>query len=164
MDPFRYNSIAAWWHTCDPWLVDSCGRLGFVLARPMAFYKKSANPFYALLVVTGIVFVVTACAYGVMSLTEVRNGQLAHAEVPPEGHPLNEWLKRHGDTALLSELGFLAVFTFGAIATDDLWQRRARAKGKKQQRLPLSNEHFAVQYIEEPQRYRGGEPPSRKDD
>jgi hypothetical protein len=30
----------------------------------------------------------------------------------------------HGTVALLTELGVLAVCTFGAIATDDYWQRR----------------------------------------
>lgn len=142
----------------------TCSRFGLVLARSMSSYKKSANPFYALLVVTGIVFVITACAYGVMSLTEVRNAQMAQADLPPDVHPLNAWLKRHGDMALLSELGFLAVFTFGAIATDDLWQRRARAKNKKQQNRSSSGEHFAVQYVDESKRYRTGEQRPRNEE
>jgi hypothetical protein len=33
----------------------------------------------------------------------------------------------YGDAALLTELGALAVFTVGAIATDDFWQRRKKS-------------------------------------
>jgi hypothetical protein len=43
-------------------------------------------------------------------------------------HPLMTWMSEHGDAALLTELGALAVCTFGAIATDDYWQRRDREK------------------------------------
>lgn len=92
----------------------------------MRDYRKSANPFYGLLVITGIVFVITATAYGVMALTEVHAAQQAQGNNPPR-HPLIAWMSRHGDTALLAELGFLAAFTFGAIGTDEFWQRRAAA-------------------------------------
>ena len=34
--------------------------------------KKSANPFYAVLIVAGLAFVVTAAAYGVMATRESR--------------------------------------------------------------------------------------------
>jgi hypothetical protein len=36
------------------------------------------------------------------------------------------WMSRHGEAALTIELVALAVFTFGAIGTDDYWQRRDR--------------------------------------
>jgi hypothetical protein len=39
-------------------------------------------------------------------------------------HPLMDWMSRHGEMALMSELGFLALFTFAAIGTDDFWQKR----------------------------------------
>jgi hypothetical protein len=32
-------------------------------------------------------------------------------------------MRESGETALLIELAFLALFTFGAIGTDDYWQR-----------------------------------------
>ena len=35
------------------------------------------------------------------------------------------WMDRHGNTALLAELALLGVCTFGAIGTDEYWQRRA---------------------------------------
>ena len=53
------------------------------------------------------------------------HAQRAAGDKPAARHPLNAWMARHGDTALLSELAFLAVFTFAAIGTDDFWQCRA---------------------------------------
>ena len=85
--------------------------------------KKSANPFYALLVVVGIVFVVTACCYGVMAVREAHGNTLVE---PAAADALMLWMAEHGNIALLSELALLGVFTFGAIATDDYWQRRRR--------------------------------------
>jgi hypothetical protein len=35
-------------------------------------------------------------------------------------------MRRHGEAALMIELAFLAAFTFGAIGTDEYWQRRAK--------------------------------------
>ncbi|HVT27857.1 MAG TPA: hypothetical protein VHE81_07560 [Lacipirellulaceae bacterium] len=94
--------------------------------------KKSANPFYALLVIAGLAFVVTATAYVVMAFREARPDEgrglaASSSAVSQVEHPLMVWMRHHGDAALLTELGFLAVFTFGAIGTDDFWQRRARA-------------------------------------
>ena len=86
--------------------------------------KKSANPFYALLIVAGLAFVVTATAYGVMAVRECPRRR--HGRSPSPTHPLMKWMHEHGDTALLTELALLAVCTFGAIGTDEYWQRRAR--------------------------------------
>jgi hypothetical protein len=95
-------------------------------------YKKTSNPFYALLVIAGLSFVITATAYVVMAFREARPVEeralaAASSAVSPVEHPLMLWMRHHGDAALLTELGFLAVFTFAAIGTDDYWQRRARA-------------------------------------
>jgi len=90
--------------------------------------RKFANPFYALLVVVGIAFVVTATAYGVMAF---RNTKALTTPAPQDGHPLMNWLNEHGNTLLMLELTLLAIGTCGAIATDDYWQRRAtRSKTK----------------------------------
>ena len=89
--------------------------------------KKSANPFYALLVIVGLTFVVTAAAYGVMAVREVR---AATSSEPVAEHALMKWMHEHGNTALLSELAILGVCTFGAIGTDDFWQRRATERAK----------------------------------
>ncbi len=92
---------------------------------------KSANPFYVLLIVAGMSFALTTTAYVVMAFREAH----AHAE-PSAGpavaasdeHPLMLWMRHHGNTALLSELGLLAICTFAAIGTDSYWQRRAELR------------------------------------
>jgi hypothetical protein len=93
--------------------------------------KKSANPFYVLLVIAGVSFAVTAMAYGVMAFRAARpreaNSQSAATSVTTaDEHPLMKWMSRHGEVTLLTELALLAVCTFAAIGTDDYWQRRSR--------------------------------------
>jgi hypothetical protein len=81
--------------------------------------KKWRNPFYALLIPTGLVFVVTGFAYSFMAFQVVNagsEGARLHAE-----HPLFAWLRTNGATAMLVELAVLAVLTVGAIATDSWW-------------------------------------------
>jgi hypothetical protein len=92
----------------------------------MRHSQKSKNPFYVLLVIAGVLFVVTATAYCVMAFRDARAVAAAHAQAPPADlHPLDRWMRQNGETALIMELAFLAVFVVGAIATDDYWQRRA---------------------------------------
>jgi hypothetical protein len=38
-----------------------------------------------------------------------------------------EWMREHGEMALVAELALLGIGTVGAIGTDDFWQRRTRA-------------------------------------
>jgi hypothetical protein len=95
-------------------------------------YRKSANPFYILLVVAGLMFAITATAYGVMAFRDARprNETVAMASTLPAStseHPLMQWMRRHGEVALLSELCALAICTFAAIGTDSFWQRRTQA-------------------------------------
>lgn len=85
--------------------------------------RKSSNPFYGLLVVVGVVFTVTACAYGVMT---VRGLKPDETEATPSG--LMTFLDRHGMPLLMGELGVLALTTFLAMATDDFWSRRGKAE------------------------------------
>jgi hypothetical protein len=86
---------------------------------------KSKNPFYALLVIVGLLFAVTATAYCVMAFREARPPAVAaDTETPAPRHPLVAWMHENGEAALLVELGFLAVFVVGAITTDNYWQRR----------------------------------------
>ncbi len=93
----------------------------------MRRYWKSANPFYILLVIVGVSFVLTAIAYGVMLWRQTAPPRTAaEAAAAVDAHPLLEWMNRHGDTALLVELSVLAASTLGAIGTDSFWQRRAK--------------------------------------
>jgi hypothetical protein len=100
-----------------------------IMARTIAVprSKKFANPFYSLLLVAGIAFALTATAYGVMAFREARPAAADAVQATTSvEHPLMNWMSQHGEAALTIELVALAIFTFGAIGTDDYWQRRAR--------------------------------------
>jgi hypothetical protein len=95
--------------------------------------QKFANPFYALLLMAGIAFVLTATTYGVMAFREARPAVAGEANAAAAEHPLMKWMSRHGEAALMAELAFLAVCTVGAIGTDDYWQRRAASQHRSTQ-------------------------------
>jgi hypothetical protein len=88
--------------------------------------RKAFNPFYLLLVVVGVAFCITASAFGLMALREVRGPQTfaAAEEGAADAHPLLALMQTHGMTILLVELGLLAAFTFAAIGTDQYWTNR----------------------------------------
>ena len=79
--------------------------------------QKPVNPFYVALVPAGIVFAVTACAYGVMT---VRGLDPHHAA----NDGLIRLMEQRGLVILVVELALLAVLTVAAIGTDDFWMRR----------------------------------------
>jgi hypothetical protein len=86
--------------------------------------SKVINPFYVLLVVTGVVFGMTALAYGVMAVI-ARHDPGAAMESIESGHGLVAVMDQHGNRVLLVELAVLAVATVLAIGTDGFWMRRA---------------------------------------
>ena len=113
--------------------------------------RSRTNPFYVLLVIFGIAFSLTACAYGVMAFRAVRVAEFASLQEPstidgrmdgrwsssleptsdrpatetPAGKSLLTFLDLHGAQLLGVELVLLAVATFGAIGTDGYWNRAA---------------------------------------
>ena len=80
------------------------------------------NPFYVLLLVAGVMFAITACAYGVMAFRTFHAASAA-ADAEPSG--LMRFLEGHGGTVMAWELAALAVATVGAIGTDQYWQPKA---------------------------------------
>ncbi len=90
----------------------------------MAKQREAFNPFYVILVVAGIAFAVSACAYGVMTFVGLRAAEAGQkpADLPS---PLFAFMNEHGEALLGGELLLLAVATVGAISTDRYWQRRA---------------------------------------
>lgn len=100
--------------------------------------KKSSNPFYAVLILAGLAFVVTAAAYGVMATRESR---AAVSGKPVEEHALMKWMHDHGDAALLGELAILGIAVFAAIGTDDYWQRRAARRKQDESPTPAITRH-----------------------
>lgn len=88
---------------------------------------KSKNPFYVLLVITGLAFALTATGYCVMAFRDARPPAVAEGTTTTT-HPLIAWMRQNGETALVVELAFLGVFVVGAIATDNYWQRRTNGQ------------------------------------
>ena len=87
--------------------------------------KKNFNPFYALLIVVGVAFCITAFAYGIMTLRGLQPADsLGGSE---SGKQLMHWIDQHGFALLMGELAALAVLTFSAIATDEYWTKRENA-------------------------------------
>lgn len=79
--------------------------------------QEGTNPFYAALLVLGIVFVITACLYGVMMVQTMQSGGL-----PPTG--VIAWMEANGTWLLGIETLLLGGLTFGAIGTDGYWTKK----------------------------------------
>ena len=105
----------------------------------MARIKSGTNPFYVLLVVVGILFVINVFAFYLMTY-QVSQPSLGAAELNGSefnrDHPLWTFLDAHGETMLWYELAALAVLTFAAIGTDEYWSHRAKRNNKHGQREP----------------------------
>lgn len=85
--------------------------------------SKFTNPFYPLLVVVGVVFCVTACAYGVMTVKGLQP-DTARQAATESGQQMMLWLDVNGFKLMMIELGLLAITTVSAIATDEFWERK----------------------------------------
>lgn len=94
----------------------------------MSGNSKVVNPFYIILVVTGILFTVTAIGFGIVVVRDVR--QLSPIGDPHAGSSLLAWLDAHGVLAMTVQLVILALCTVAAIGTDDFWTRRAQRRNK----------------------------------
>ena len=99
----------------------------------MSVRKKNrfGNPFYALLVIVGVFFCVTACAYGVMTV----RGLHANPSSSPAGDSLLRLMDRYGSQLLFGQIVVLSLFTFAAIGTDGYWERRGRKAKDEGQRM-----------------------------
>ena len=83
--------------------------------------RKPLNPFYAVLVVAGVTFALTAMMYGVMTVRSLDS----RADEPTG---IIAFMEQHGATLMTIELVVLATLTFAAIGTDDYWMRTAEKK------------------------------------
>jgi len=95
--------------------------------------RKPINPFYLLLLLAGIAFGITACAYGNMTVRQKHSGRSAagykYFEEKPTGPPanFNELVDRYGATAMIWEIVLLGIGTVGAIAYDQHLDKRTEA-------------------------------------
>ena len=83
----------------------------------MAPSRRRVNPFYVFTVLTGILFTITACVYGIMTIQQMNRVDLH------EANRLLHFMEQHGLLLIGVELAVLAVVTVGAIATDGFWER-----------------------------------------
>lgn len=95
---------------------------------------KNTNPFYSILLVVGVIFAITACAYGVMTVQLITPAQVSGGGA---SGGLVAFLDEHGMILMMAELAILAVITFAAIGTDDFWSRRAAESNKDSDASPL---------------------------
>lgn len=87
--------------------------------------KQFRNPFYVLLLIVGILFLITTCAYAVMA---ARGVSPASQDGSASGEQLMTFLDEHGFTVMMVEIALLGVTTFAAMATDRFWMRRFAAE------------------------------------
>ncbi len=98
----------------------------------MAKQKQPFNPFYAALIIVGVAFTVTACAYALLMVRATRpqdSYTAAAALSPDEESTLMELLDQRGMEILGVEVLLLAVATAGAIGLDQYRSGRAHRPG-----------------------------------
>jgi hypothetical protein len=88
-------------------------------SRPAAAKAEPLNPFYMLLLVAGLLFVITALAYAIVPVLEQR--AIDAGEIPPPS-PWRDALRRDGWRWLLYELAAIAVLSLAS-----MWLDRVRA-------------------------------------
>ena len=91
----------------------------------MATRKQTANPFYYVLLVVGVTFALTACAYSVMTVHKMEPSPTPAGSTA--GTWIIEFMDDHGATTMITELVVLAVATGAAIGTDRIRARRTKS-------------------------------------
>ncbi len=88
--------------------------------------RKRVNPFYVVLVLVGVAFAVTACAYGVMAVKQLHASDLQlpgqdDKRLPSADAGFIQFMDQHGNRLLVVELAALGLATFAAMGTDRFW-------------------------------------------
>lgn len=96
----------------------------------MLLPKRFRNPFYALALLVGLLFTVTACADGILMLKANRAGALPRPGEP--GFVLMDLLDRYGTEILVGELVALGICTVAAIRLDHVRDREKGTRGTGQ--------------------------------
>ncbi len=81
--------------------------------------RKAKNPFYALVLLVGVAFLLTACAYTVLAFLDVQG-----RSPTTSGSHLMVFLNQYGVHVLGVELAVLCVAMVAAFGTEEFWQRR----------------------------------------
>ena len=89
--------------------------------------NSSVNPFYALVVLTGVAFAVTALAYVVaLVVSESPRGDVANAGMDS---PVLRFFEQRGESLMLWEAGALTVAAVLAMGLDR-WRLRTAPRGR----------------------------------
>ncbi len=91
----------------------------------MASSTNLKNPFNVLVMIIGTLFAITACGFCVMTVRDMQPVDRAS-----EASSLLAWMAQYGFSAMMLQLGLLAVVAVAAMATDDYWQDRAKRAKK----------------------------------
>ena len=105
------------------WLDIISHSIAWLPTAPNVPRRKSANPFYAVLIVVGVTFALTASLFGVMTVRKL-DPRAA------EETGILAFMEQHGLTLMIFELVVLALLTFAAIGTDDYWTGRGKTDAK----------------------------------
>ena len=100
------------------------------------------NPFYLLLLLASLVFVLTCLAYGVVPILEEK---AAEAGQPPPPSPFREALDADGWKWILYELAAMAVFAFCSMGLDryrSLREERAASHTPPSEKLLSEKPHI----------------------
>jgi hypothetical protein len=79
--------------------------------------RRRVNPFYAIVLLAGVAFTLTACAYGWMTYLSTRRPTSATSAAASQSSLL-PILREHGTQLMAGELVVLAIATLAAFATD----------------------------------------------
>jgi hypothetical protein len=81
--------------------------------------QSRKNPFYVVLVLVGVAFLLTAFLYGLLAFREARGYPTAES-----GAGLLAAMDRYGVWLLVGELALLIISSIAAMATDSFWTRK----------------------------------------
>ena len=98
--------------------------------------RGGSNPFYVLLLIVGVVFAITSCAYGVMAFRQARPDSKA---LGAEDHSLMAVMDRHGGAILGVEVLLLGLLTVAAIGTDSYWDKQRSQSMRDAQKSSASS-------------------------
>ncbi|MFV1969059.1 MAG: hypothetical protein ACC628_26865 [Pirellulaceae bacterium] len=90
----------------------------------MNIHRKTANLCYAVVVIVGVLFVITAFS----CMMQMARSADFDSEVrsAAKEHPLLLFMEKHGTSALIAELAVLGAATLGALWSDDVGRRKTR--------------------------------------
>lgn len=94
--------------------------------------RRAVNPFYWLLVVSGIGFAITASAYAVMCVSAIKMG----THKMRAASRLMEYLDARGHWLMAGELAILLLACLLAMGTDSYWETRFAGKSGPPARVP----------------------------